>query len=83
MSVQITVSDNFKAVVDKIQKFKGFDKPVEAVDYIGQVFTSRFKAVQKYAEKGGTKAGKKTAKRAGKKTAKKAAKKAAPASKVE
>lgn len=51
MSVQITVSDDFKGVVDKIQKAKKFGTAGEAVDYIGRTFVARFKALKNYAEK--------------------------------
>lgn len=50
MSVQISVSEDFEKVVSRIMKDKGYETKGEAVDYIGQVFTSRYKAVTKYAE---------------------------------
>lgn len=70
MSVQISVSEDFDKVVQRIQKDKGYETKVEAVDYIGQVFTSRYKAVTKYAE--AHKSARKPAKKAAKKTKAKA-----------
>lgn len=80
MSVQISVSDQFKTLADKIQKHKEFGTLGDACDFIGQVFTSRYKAVRKYDEKKkALKNGKPAKKPAKKAKAKKAkAKKAAP-----
>lgn len=72
-SVQISVPEEFDGLVKQVMKVKGYEAKGDAVLYIGQVFTSRWKAVRKYADKqGGSRKP-----RAKKKVAKKAAKKAA------
>lgn len=80
MSKAITVSDDFAKLADSIQKRKEFGDRTEAVDFIGQVFTSRYNATTKYAKKITAKPRKSRPKKAAKKAAKPRAKKAAPKS---
>lgn len=79
----IALSEDQVKLLDGVMKFKQYEKRTDALQYVCQVFTSRFNALRNYDK--AQKAGAKPAKKAAKKTAKKAAKKAAPkaASKVE
>lgn len=63
MSATIAVSEEQEKVLGGVMKFKGYDKRTDALQYVFQIFASRFNALRNY-DKNKKPAPKKAAKKA-------------------